>query len=127
MNGKRIKRTVAALVACGVLAATNIVAFAGSNWDRESGAAGTTSAKAEVGYNDNNGYARVTASDYVDVSFEGVIHHVGGDGLTQLIGGFDQRISGEVSRNCPDEVIGVECNFYICSDDGTWTTYLYAN
>lgn len=126
MNGKRMKRTAAVLTACGVLVATNIVAFAGSDWNRASGGVGTTSATAEVGYNGFNAYASVTASDYVDVSFEGVIRYQGGLGTADLSGGFDQRTYGEISRNCPGEVMGVECSFSIGSDDGTWTPNLYA-
>lgn len=119
-----MKRTVAAFVACGVLLATNIVAFAGSGYEQSSGSAGSTRVTAEVGFNGTNAYAKVTATDYVDARMNGTVTWYGASG--PISGGFDQRTYGEVSRNCPTDVIGVNCQFDVSSNDGSWSHYSYA-
>lgn len=127
MKGKRIKKMAALMAACGMLFATNLVAFAGSAWDQGSGNAGSTGVKAEVGFNGQTAYAKVTATDYVDAKMNGTVYYYGAAGPVVLSGAFTQGTYGEAWQACAGDVYLATCSFYVLSADGEWSFFGYAH
>lgn len=127
IKGKRIKKMAALMAACGMLSATNLVAFAGSAWDQASGKAGSTGVIAEVGFNGKTAYAKVRATDYVDVSMYGTVYCIGVSGYVVLSGAFTQGTYGEAWRACDEDVYQADCLFHVLSADGEWSFYGYAH
>lgn len=125
-KGKSIKRLLATMLACSMLLATNMVAFAGRAYDEAFGQAGSTGVTAEVGFNGQTAYAKVTATDYVDARMNGNVYYNGASGPVVLSGAFDQRTYGEVSQKCTGDVYVADCYFYVTSADGEWSFYGYA-
>lgn len=120
---KRMKKVIAVVMACGMLCATSIVAFAGSAYDQGSGYAGSTRVTAEVGFNGSNAYARVSALADVDATMSGTVEISNGVDRVTIYGAFNQRTYGEATRSCSGEVTMATCSFSVISDDGTWSFY----
>lgn len=126
VKGKFIKKMLVSMVACGALLAANLVAFAGSEYSQGSGTAGSTKLTAEVGFSGQTAYARVSATSYVDARMRGDVYYINPSGSAVLSGAFDQRSYGDTSCKCDGEIIKVNCNFDVYSDDGEWHHHLCA-
>ena len=71
-------------------------------------------------------YAKVSANEYVDASMDGEAFYSDGE-TVKLIGGFDQKTYGEVSRTRDCDAAVVSCKFYVSSEDGDYSHFCYAH
>ena len=121
---KIIKNISFGLLTAGLIVGTALPTFAA--YDEASGDAGSTRVYCEVGFNGGTSYAMVSANEYVDASMDGEAFYSDGE-TVKLIGGFDQKTYGEVSRTRDCDAAVVSCKFYVSSEDGDYSHFCYAH
>lgn len=129
-KSKIMKKLLSVIMICCMLLVCNTTTFAWSAYDQAAGDAGSVWVTAEVGFNEDNVYAKVRATGYVDASMYGMAKYMtyaGEDSRIDLNGGFDQNTSGQIEKNVGGWVYEASCYFDISSDDGNWTNHLMAH
>ena len=121
---KIIKNISFGLLTAGLIVGTALPTFAA--YDEASGDAGSTRVYCEVGFNGGTSYAKVSANEYVDASMDGEAFYSDGE-TVKLIGGFDQKTYGEVSRTRDCDAAVVSCKFYVRSEDDDYSHFWYAH
>lgn len=116
INAKKIKKSMAAIAACGVMLATGITAFA-VNPAPGYRVIGSVRVDAMAGYNGRNAYANYTATANVDARVSGMVYYVGSNGEIYSQS-FNQKSYGEFSKNYPGDVTRVTATFYVITNDG---------
>lgn len=123
MKSRKIKSIISLTAALVTVLAVSVVTFAAWSCKTKEYNAGSVSGKAEVGFQENVGYAEVKASDNVYAQVDGTATYyiAGWPQYSTIYGSFDEDTYRQFVVTCPNIITSIECQFTVVSDDGRWT------